>query len=114
MNDAGEEIIAVCNFVPVERRDYRIGVPAKGRYKVVFDTDAKEFGGEGLSAKSYKSDAVPMHGFDDSIALTLPPLSVQYLKYSPVKRRAAKSDPGETPVKKTKAPSRKKASGGEK
>ena len=112
INDAGEEIITVCNFVPVERRDYRIGVPFKGKYKVVFNTDAPEFGGAGLSEKAYKSDAVPMHGFDDSIAMTLPPLTVMYLRYSPVKRRT-KAGTGETPAKKAKAPSRKKASGGD-
>ncbi|MBP8593871.1 MAG: 1,4-alpha-glucan branching protein GlgB [Ruminococcus sp.] len=109
INDAHEEIIAVCNFVPVERRDYRIGVPAKGKYKVVFNTDAAEFGGSGIGEKAYKSDPVPMHGFDDSIAMTLPPLSVMYLKFAPVKKRAPK-DSGETPVKKTKAPSKKKTS----
>ncbi|MBQ8961470.1 MAG: 1,4-alpha-glucan branching protein GlgB [Ruminococcus sp.] len=109
INDAHEEIIAVCNFVPVERRDYRIGVPEKGKYKVVFDTDSPEFGGAGLGEKAYKSDPVPMHGFDNSIAMTLPPLSVLYLKFAPVKKRAPKAA-GETPAKKTKAPSRKKSS----
>ena len=56
IDDNGEEIIAVCNFVPVERKDYRIGVPQKGRYKVVFNTDSTEFGGSGVTEKSFKSE----------------------------------------------------------
>ena len=47
--------MVICNFVPVERRDYRIGVPQKGRYKLIFNTDAVEFGGSGISEKSFKS-----------------------------------------------------------
>ncbi|MGB4094043.1 MAG: alpha amylase C-terminal domain-containing protein, partial [Ruminococcus flavefaciens] len=92
IDDNGDEIIAVCNFVPVERNDYRIGVPHKGKYKVVFNTDAKEFGGSGITEASFKSEPESMHGFDDSIAMTLAPLSVIYLKYVPVKRRTAKKE----------------------
>ncbi|MCR5016677.1 MAG: 1,4-alpha-glucan branching protein GlgB [Ruminococcus sp.] len=105
IDDNGEEIIAVCNFVPVERRDYRIGVPAKGTYKVVFNSDAAEFGGAGLAEKSYKSEAIGMHGFDDSISLTLAPLSVMYLKAAPARKRAEKSA---TTAKKAKAPAKRK------
>ena len=109
IDDNGEEIIAVCNFVPVERRDYRIGVPAKGTYKVVFNTDAAEFGGAGLSEKSYKSEAVSMHGFDDSISLTLAPLSVMYLKLAPARKKAEKPSSAKAPAaKKAKAPAKRR------
>ena len=87
IDDSGDEIIAVCNFVPVERKDYKIGVPQKGRYKLVFNTDAVEFGGSGITEKSFKTESVPMHGLDNSISMTLAPLSVIYIKYSPVKKR---------------------------
>ena len=107
IDDNGDELIAVCNFVPVERRDYRIGVPNKGRYKLVFNTDAAEFGGSAITEKSFKSDSIPMHGFDDSISMTLAPLSVIYLKYSPVKKRAPKTD---APEKKEKAPAKSRRS----
>ncbi len=99
-DDNEDEIIAVCNFVPVERHDYRIGVPHKGRYKVVFNTDAKEFGGSEVTEKSFRSDSIPMHGFDDSISMTLAPLSVIYLKYSPVKKRTVKPEAEEAPKQK--------------
>ncbi len=92
IDDNGDEIIAVCNFVPVERHDYRIGVPFKGRYKLVFNSDAVEFGGSGVTEKSFKSDNIGMHGFDNSISMTLAPLSVIYLKYTPVKKRTPKTE----------------------
>jgi len=97
IDDNGDEIIAVCNFVPVERRDYRIGVPQKGRYKLIFNTDAVEFGGSGITETTFKSDSVPMHGHDNSISMTLAPLSVIYLKFSPVKKREPKAVKEETP-----------------
>ena len=100
IDDDGNELIAVCNFVPVERNDYRIGVPFKGTYKVVFNTDDKEFGGSGIGAKSYKSDDISMHSLDYSIAMTLPPLSVMYLKYTPPRKKAVKK---ESPAEETPA-----------
>lgn len=91
IDDNGDEIITVCNFVPVQRDDYKIGVPYAGKYTVVFNTDAKEFGGSGITEKSFKTADEPMHGLDHCISMTLAPLSVIYLKYSPVKRRASKA-----------------------
>ena len=92
IDKSGNELIIVCNFVPVERHDYRIGVPFKGRYKLVFNSDAVEFGGSGVTEKSFKSDNIGMHGFDNSISMTLAPLSVIYLKYAPVKKRTPKTE----------------------
>ena len=81
MDKKGDEIIAVCNFTPVDREDYRIGVPQKGTYRVVLNTDSEEFGGTGKKIqKTYKSKAIPMHEMEQSIALTLPGMSVVYLK----------------------------------
>ncbi len=106
-DDSGNEIIVVCNFVPVERRDYKIGVPKKGRYKLVFNTDAVEFGGTGVTEKTFKSDTYAMHGFEDSISMTLAPLSVIYLKYAPVKKRTPKNT-DETPKESTASRKKKK------
>lgn len=97
IDDNGKEIIAVCNFVPNERTDYRIGVPQKGRYKVVFNSDAKEFGGSGKSKTSFRTVAKPMHGYEQYISLTLEPLSVLYLQFVPVKKRQPKKK-SENPV----------------
>ncbi len=77
----GNEIIIVCNFQPVLREDYRIGVPIDGTYSEVLNTESTEFGGCGISnGSAIVSDEIPMHGFEQSISLTLPPLSVMYFK----------------------------------
>ncbi len=81
IDDDEKEIIVVCNFVPVERKNYCIGVSEEGTYKLVFDSDDAAFGGSGKSAKTYETADVPMHGYDQSISLTLPPLSVLYLQH---------------------------------
>ncbi|MCM1314620.1 MAG: 1,4-alpha-glucan branching protein GlgB [Muribaculaceae bacterium] len=108
IGDNDEEIIIVCNFVPVERKDYKIGVPKKGRYKVIFNTDATEFGGTGVTEKSFRSEKTAMHGFEQCISMTLAPLSVIYLKFAPVKKRTPKVKPEEIsavaePVKKSRS-----------
>ena len=90
MDDSGNEIIVVCNFVPVDRRDYRIGIPYKGRYKLVFNSDDTAFGGSGIAEKTYKSEPIGMHSFENSISMTLAPLSVVYLQYAPPKKRESK------------------------
>jgi len=87
----GNEIIAVCNFTPVERENYCIGVPRAGNYKVILNTDDEAFGGFGKGTNgSVRSQKKPMHGFDNSISLTLPGLSVLYLKV-PAKRKNKKT-----------------------
>ena len=77
----GSEIIVVCNFVPVERTDYRIGVPENGNYKIIFSSDYKEFGGSTEKNNALiKSEKEEMHGYKNSISLKLAPMSVMYLK----------------------------------
>lgn len=79
-DEAGNELIAVCNFVPVARTNYRIGVPADGYYKIIFSTDDIRFGGGGeVPTAPIATEEIPMHGLPQSVALTLPPLSVQFL-----------------------------------
>ena len=100
-----KEIITVCNFVPVRREKYRIGVPQKGSYKIVFNTDDKAFGGEGLvEKKSYRATAKEMHGFDYSIELDLAPLSAIYLEHtaSAERKKTTASSAKAKPKTKTK------------
>ncbi len=81
INKAGEEIIAVCNFVPVTRENYRIGVPAAGSYKPIMCTAWQSFGGDVPDSKrSVKSEKKAMHGYENSISLTIPKMSVTYYK----------------------------------
>ena len=81
IDEKGKEIITVCNFTNVERENYRIGVPKKGNYKIIFNSDAIEFGGCGRgNTDKIKSEEINMHGFEQSINLDLPPLSTIYIK----------------------------------
>lgn len=81
IDKSGNEIIIVCNFVPVARENYRIGVPKKGTYKRIFCSESEKYGGMvSAGAKSYKSESVPMHGFENSVALDIPAMSVSYFK----------------------------------
>ncbi len=77
----GSELVAVCNFVPVEREDYKIGVPYWGAWAEVFTSDAKEFGGGGVTnGKNIRTLDEPMHGCEQSVSLTLPGCSVFFLE----------------------------------
>ena len=94
----GRELVAVCNFVPVQRENYCIGVPYRGMWAEVFSSDAKEFGGGGVTnGSSIKTQDVPMHGCEQSVSLTLPGDSVFFLecvKKTPKRvRRAAARKP---------------------
>lgn len=107
-DDNGGELIVVCNFVPVERNDYKIGVPFEGEYKLVFNSDAVEFGGEGITLELMKSKSYPMHGFDDSISLDLAPLSVIYLKPYPYQKPKSMLIPDKEDKKRKKTTGKKK------
>lgn len=74
------DIVVVCNFTPVPRHGYRIGVPHGGRYRELINTDAACYGGSGLgNGGQVIAQAAPAHGRPASLALTLPPLAVLYL-----------------------------------
>ena len=77
---SGHELIAVCNFTPIQREHYCIGVPKSGTYTEVFTSDAAEFGGTGVKNGACKTRPNAMHGHPQSIELTLPPLSVIFLQ----------------------------------
>jgi 1,4-alpha-glucan branching enzyme len=72
-----ELAVIVCNFTPVPRHDYRIGVPAPGRYAERINTDAQIYGGSGVgNAGEVHAEPHPMHGHAYSLRLQLPPLGV--------------------------------------
>ena len=87
IDDAGKEIIAVCNFCPVQRNDYKIGVPKEGSYALAFNTDDKKYGGSGITESKFRTLPISMHGFEQCVSLTLAPLSVIYLTFTPPKKR---------------------------
>ena len=77
----GRWVVVVCNFTPQSHAHYRMGVPMEGYYAEVFNTDAERYGGSNLGNLGGKfSDAVGIHGYDQSLDLCLPPLSVLVLR----------------------------------
>ncbi len=77
-----ETILVVCNFTPVPRFNYRVGVPKGGFWKEILNTDAKEYWGSGMgNLGGKKAERIPWHGREYSLSLTLPPLSVLYFKH---------------------------------
>lgn len=79
---AGNSVVFVCNFTPVVRENYRIGVLEKGSYEELINTDDAKYGGSGVSNGVVKAEEKPSHGQPYSISLTLPPLSAMVLKVS--------------------------------
>ena len=79
----GKFVVCVCNFTPVVRYDYRIGVPDGGRYLEIFNSDATEYAGSGKgNAGAVVAADVPADGRSFSVTLTIPPLAALILKPS--------------------------------
>ena len=74
-------LVCVHNFTPEVRHSYRIGVPTKGTYVEVFNSDLEEFGGSGVvNAGDIASEDYPFHGRDQSIVITVPPLATVFYR----------------------------------
>jgi 1,4-alpha-glucan branching enzyme len=77
-----EVVIVACNFTPVPRQNYRVGVPREGFWREILNTDAKEYGGSGHgNLGGLETTPVRFHGRTQSLNLLLPPLAVVALKY---------------------------------
>jgi 1,4-alpha-glucan branching enzyme len=77
---AGDIVLVASNFTPVPRRVYRVGVPTAGHWRVALDTNAAQYGGSGEPAQvDFETDAIPLHGHAQSLALDLPPLATVFL-----------------------------------
>ncbi len=73
--------VIVCNFTPVTRENYKIGVPFSGSYKEVFNSDSEKYGGSGITnSNEIKSKKEEYNGFSYTIEITVPPLASIYLK----------------------------------
>ncbi|MEX0703045.1 MAG: 1,4-alpha-glucan branching protein GlgB [Planctomycetales bacterium] len=77
----GKPIVAACNFTPVPRQGYRVGVSQPGFYVEILNSDAKIYGGGDVgNGGGVYSEPVPMHGRAQSVNLTLPPLGIVLLE----------------------------------
>ena len=73
--------LVVCNFSDKEHLGYILGVPSKGEYEVIFNSDSEEFGGETQNTlQVLEPQKEEQHGQKHSIKLTIAPLSVIYLQ----------------------------------
>ena len=79
--DGGEHLVVVLNMTPLPREQYRIGAPAAGEYVELFSSDAEHYGGSAVRTLArVETDPLPLHGFEQSMALVLPPLGALVLR----------------------------------
>jgi 1,4-alpha-glucan branching enzyme len=79
--DNDEPLLIICNFTPVPRRNYKIGVPKAGYWKELLNSDAITYGGSGQgNLGGVEASPVSAYGFYHSVSLTLPPLSILVFK----------------------------------
>jgi 1,4-alpha-glucan branching enzyme len=80
---ADDAVLIACNFTPVPRVGYKVGVPSAGYWKEILNSDAREYGGGGIgNMGGAEALAESVHGRPHSLRLTLPPLGALFLKKS--------------------------------
>jgi len=78
---SAEALLVACNFTPVPRQNYRIGVPLRGEWSEILNSDAQLYGGSGQgNLGGVRSTPVASHGHPQSIVITLPPLAFTVFK----------------------------------
>ncbi len=72
-----ETLLVVCNFTPVIYENFKVGVPGENKYKEIFNSDKKEFGGMGtVNRKQVSAKPMPWDGREYSVAVNVPPMGV--------------------------------------
>ena len=80
MSPDGSNLICVCNFTPVYRENYRLGVPAAGRYQCVFSSDDVAYGGTGSAIPETVSEQSSYREYTHSALFHIPPMSISFFK----------------------------------
>ncbi|MBF4422845.1 1,4-alpha-glucan branching protein GlgB [Vibrio anguillarum] len=81
MSDCGERILIITNFTPVPHQAFRLGMPVKGEYQLLLNTDDRHYGGSGFEVKNrVLTENVESEGLDQSILVCVPPLATLYYK----------------------------------
>jgi 1,4-alpha-glucan branching enzyme len=89
----GDYAVIVCNFSSTVYHQYRIGVPARGNYIEIFNSDEKAFGGTGqCNSQPIKADSLPNHNQAYSMEVTVPPLGIAIFKKQTKKRQGRKTE----------------------
>ena len=85
-----ELLLVVCNFSPLLYENYKIGVPYHGKYKEVFNSDRKEFGGSGeINPRLKQSRKEECDGRANSITIKVPPMGISIFSYKKTVKKAA-------------------------
>jgi 1,4-alpha-glucan branching enzyme len=99
----GDIILVVCNFTPVPRYGYQVGVPRGGFWKEVLNSDSEDYTGSGVGNQGgVEASCEGWHGRPYSLSLTVPPLAAVFLK-SEVVKSAATALPSQVPADSTTA-----------
>ena len=78
---SGSTVLVVCNFTPVPRVGYRVGVPWGGYWRELLNSDGKEYAGSGMgNMGGVQAEEIKVHGRPFSLNLTLPPLTALFFK----------------------------------
>jgi 1,4-alpha-glucan branching enzyme len=76
-----DPVLVVCNFTPVPRANYRVGVPRGGRWRELLNSDAEYYGGSGMGNQgAVEAQPMPYEDLNHSLSLTLPPLAALFFK----------------------------------
>ena len=79
--DENAPLVVACNFTPVPRHGYRIGVPKPGKWREVLNSNAAIYGGtDDGNYGGANSEPIASHGFEQSLLLNLPPLGMVVFK----------------------------------
>ena len=84
-----DQLLFVCNFVPVERKDYWIGVPCLTEYEEIINSDAKIYGGSGTKNGKVKAFEEKCDRMPYAISIDIAPLSMMVFKYDYVDKKPA-------------------------
>ena len=80
---SGTGLVVICNFTPVPRMAYRVGVPSAGVWTELINTDDPVYGGTGFGVGCGHTDQIPSHSWAQSLKLNLPPLACIVLIHRP-------------------------------
>lgn len=91
-------LVIICNFTGVHYPEYKIGVPAQGEFREIFNSDDTDFGGAGfINKKTFMALEEPFHGRPYSVNVTIPPFGFQIIR--PVKKRKERKGNGKEKVR---------------
>ena len=80
-HDSNNDLVIILNMTPATHQNYRIGVPAGGQWKEIFNSDNKEYWGSGnINTHAVSAEGVSWHGRENSISITIPPLGATVFK----------------------------------